>query len=120
MSPTLSADELKPCPFCGSSIVSEQSNDTSRFYWHSCGKCGCETEGCEGQSEARALWNRRAPDQAAELNAELVGALELYDAYVAVPQDRGGPAGAKGSALTAFINAKNLALSKAKGSAGHD
>ena len=37
-------------------------------------------------------------------------ALRLYEDYLALPQDRGGPTGPKGAALQAFLDAKTEAL----------
>ena len=44
---------------------------------------------------------------------ELLEALMLFDAYLAIPQDRGGPTGPKGLAHQAWIDAKNAAIKKA-------
>lgn len=44
---------------------------------------------------------------------ELLEALMLFDAYLALPQDRGGPTGPKGLAHQAWIDAKNAAIAKA-------
>jgi hypothetical protein len=46
---------------------------------------------------------------------DLVTALKLYDAWTALPADRGGSHGTKGRAHAAFIAAKDAALAKAKG-----
>jgi hypothetical protein len=48
---------------------------------------------------------------------ELLEALKLYDAYRALPTDRGGASGAKHQAYAAFIAAKDAAIIKAKGGA---
>lgn len=68
-------------------------------------------------------WNGapRSPDATSKANAymlaaapEMLIALELYEAWAALPADRGGKDGAKGLAYAAFIHAKNAALAKAK------
>jgi hypothetical protein len=72
------------------------------------------------------IFTVNTPDYAAEvasaLNAELLvpdllEALKLYDAWLALPQDRGGKDGPKGRALDAFIKAKDAAIAKATGAA---
>lgn len=46
---------------------------------------------------------------------DLLEALMLHDAYLALPQDRGGPNGTKGRAHQAWLNAKAAAIAKATG-----
>ena len=66
------------------------------------------------------------PDER-EANARLIAAapdmyeaLRMYDVWLALPQDRGGPNGTKGKALDAFIRAKDAALSRANPSTDQD
>jgi hypothetical protein len=52
------SDELKPCPFCGAAPKVESAD---HFFWVICA-CGARAKGtCDGESEAAAYWNRRAP-----------------------------------------------------------
>lgn len=68
--------ELKACPHCGGEAYDAHPSGTAWFI-------GCKHEpDCHhadfqrSEAEAIAAWNRRAPDQSAELVSELVGALE--------------------------------------------
>lgn len=70
-----------------------------------------------GEGDAWGLIASVVTEEDAHLIAaapEMFEALELYDAWLALPQDRGGRDGPKGKALDAFICAKNAALAKAK------
>lgn len=53
---------------------------------------------------------RAAPPEVERL---AMRALELHDAYLAIPQDRGGPTGPKGRAHQAWLDAKALATGAA-------
>lgn len=54
-----------------------------------------------------------APDLRDQMAMAALTALRLHDAYLAVPQDRGGPNGTKGRAHQAWLDAKAEALSLA-------
>jgi len=45
----------------------------------------------------------------------LLEALQLHVAYEAIPTDRGGSQGPKGKAWTAYVEARDAAIKKAKG-----
>jgi len=52
----MTEEELKPCPFFGSSFI-----DLNRGgWWVWCGECGAEGSVKETREEALAAWNRRA------------------------------------------------------------
>ena len=71
--------------------------------------------------DANGVWGdhpaRRANARLIAAAPELLEALKLYDAYRALPTDRGGASGAKHQAYAAFIAAKDAAIAKAKGGA---
>lgn len=56
--------------------------------------------------------------EAEAVAADLLDALRLHDAYMAIPQDRGGQNGPKGKAHQAWLDAKSAAIAKATGEAG--
>lgn len=80
---------LKPCPFCGGTEVDEDSKAAyfSRGTWHwlVCVRCYACGPRRRNQEEARASWNTRVADPAAEARiAELVAevaALKAPTAY---------------------------------------
>jgi hypothetical protein len=47
------SDELKPCPFCGSTEVTDMQYDGD--FWVQCAGCNCST-----QAESHKAWNARA------------------------------------------------------------
>lgn len=57
------SEELKPCPFCGSSDI-QHSNNKEPFWnhWVQCENCKASSDagGGEGTQGAIARWNRRA------------------------------------------------------------
>jgi len=58
----MQSEELKPCPFCGSSDVHLREHATAQMSWVSCVCCGLEAPSETGVSDANAVayWNRRA------------------------------------------------------------
>lgn len=50
-------EELKPCPFCGSSSVTMYELHPSSYA--RCRACGAEGSLCYSPDEAAAAWNRR-------------------------------------------------------------
>lgn len=60
------SDELKPCPFCGTTNI-EQGIDDLTNYYIGCADCGCQV----GNNDSKGLerWNRRAEN--AELRAKV-------------------------------------------------
>lgn len=55
------SNELKPCPFCGSTRVMVQTNITFKGECAThCFYCGTFGPFCEDKNEAIARWNRRA------------------------------------------------------------
>lgn len=132
---TLSADELKPCPFCGGKAEHHAFTGNgftlARVAWTQvrCTGCRMETQPFQpfgdGTDRAIAAWNRRAPDQAAELNAELVGALgAANEALGMVTAFESDARYIMGNTNYEIVKVRRQAiqdaLSKAKGSAGHD
>lgn len=73
--------ELKGCPFCGRRPQLEDRTAYPAAGWallHEADQCllwVCKV--FDTEAEARAAWNRRAPDQSAELVSELVERLSL-------------------------------------------
>ena len=63
-------NELKPCPFCGSSIVFVERPGEGTLFYCQCGRCGAATKVCSNKDAAAAFWNRRADN--ATLDAEPV------------------------------------------------
>jgi Lar family restriction alleviation protein len=66
--PTALADELKPCPFCGSKAenVSHHSCDCCGKRYTGvvrCTKCPAQVEHLDTSDEADAAWNTRLPPQ---------------------------------------------------------
>lgn len=71
--PSHESDELKPCPFCGSTDIEENATAVisgrtteSQSGWVECRTCTAEgptEEVSEGFQPARDAWNRRAPAQ---------------------------------------------------------
>ena len=66
------SEELKPCRFCGSrTAYTAPPVLGERYRWVvQCGNCRAEgppssTDEDEGEAEARASWNTRAPDDSA-------------------------------------------------------
>lgn len=53
------SEDLKPCPFCGSSDTNE--NDQGGIAWVGCNDCGTEGPTTDMLWEAIELWNRRNP-----------------------------------------------------------
>jgi Lar family restriction alleviation protein len=55
-------DELKPCPFCGSTDIARANNGGYGAHWTMCGNCGACTgeSGVESQQQADDRWNTRA------------------------------------------------------------
>ena len=53
--------KLKPCPFCGSSlIIIQQSPDYADRMWYVCDECGCNTDRFYySTEEAKIGWNTR-------------------------------------------------------------
>ena len=66
------AEELKSCPFCGSTSVgyhqSYSKSKTSIFYYHfyKCSNCGASAKGSD-QFKALENWNRRADTMEAKI-----------------------------------------------------
>ena len=59
-------DELKPCPFCGSSNTIKHSPQYSNQVYHECNECGCSVA---FYSDERDFWNTRPAEDA--LTAEV-------------------------------------------------
>ena len=53
------ANELTPCPFCGSLNIKPVDYPSSSEYWHECKGCGASTGIYDSEIAARAGWNRR-------------------------------------------------------------
>lgn len=70
---------------------------------------GFDTNRSRDEEVANARLIAAAPD--------LLEALKLHDAYMALPTDRGGAFGPKGQARAAFDDAKRAAIAKATGEA---
>ena len=51
-------NELKPCPFCGSTEI--KVDDDQGFYFVYCDQCVCETAKYVTEDKAIEAWNRRA------------------------------------------------------------
>lgn len=87
------ADQLKPCPFCGSADVRNyQDHD---FWWHV--ECkSCDSSGgqfppkfTDAMERAAALWNRR-PEVAAAVEATARRCAEIADSWTRLhPRGRG-------------------------------
>ena len=54
--------ELKPCPFCGSVVIKEDTTNCSCFVFHfmRCKKCGAKTVYYETKNSAIDAWNKRS------------------------------------------------------------
>jgi Lar family restriction alleviation protein len=84
------AEELKSCPFCGSTSVSYSQSfaksKTSIFYYHfyKCSNCGASSKGPD-QFKALENWNRRADTMEAkiysvqQLKAEIRAISDIID-----------------------------------------
>ena len=72
------SDTLKPCPFCGSPVVSVKPNIHTGFLRVQCEACWAVTAtsvSSTNKQTAVAAWNRRAPDAEIErLRAAIVTA----------------------------------------------
>ena len=64
--------------------------------------------------DLRAIVERAAAPSDTHLLRDALEALAAYDAYLEIPQDRGGKTGPKGAAFQNFIDRKNSALSRAR------
>jgi len=51
------SDELKPCPFCGEEDPTIERD--GKWYYITCRKCECTSDGDRGQSGAEKRWNTR-------------------------------------------------------------
>ena len=56
------SEELKPCPFCGSTEIYIDNPDTNCFYV-GCANCGVQGTTANKKELAVAYWNRRADDE---------------------------------------------------------
>ena len=72
------SDDLKPCPFCGCTLVDcdDVTDNNGNLGWHVyCPQCFCDGPGMDCKADAIAAWNRRASDAEIErLRAVLVEA----------------------------------------------
>lgn len=73
----MSAEPLKPCPFCGFSTAfcPEVEHPDEDFQWVvRCATCGCEVRGFQDEKAARAGWDSR--DQRAQpIDSAAIGKL---------------------------------------------
>ena len=59
------SDDLKPCPFCGCTLVDcdDVTDNNGNSGWHVyCPQCFCDGPGMDCKADAIAAWNRRASD----------------------------------------------------------
>lgn len=56
------AEELKPCPFCGSENIREHSGYPLEYWSVKCLDCGGRMQFYGSQQQAINAWNRRALD----------------------------------------------------------
>ena len=54
--------ELKPCPFCGSVVIEENTNNFGSFVFHfmCCERCSAKTAYYETKKSAIDAWNKRS------------------------------------------------------------
>lgn len=55
------ANGLLPCPFCGTSEVRVEQDESETWWWINCDKCDITIEPFVTKSIAIAMWNRRTP-----------------------------------------------------------
>ena len=76
------AEELKPCPFCGSTRV-VVSAEMPRAYYVECQDCWASLSwSYSSEDKAIASWNRRAPDE--EKTKLLKRYCEVIEEYVSI------------------------------------
>ena len=57
--PTVATKEIKPCPFCSTSVVSLKTLPGSRYKVVHCNKCGSTGPKSVNNEYAIEWWNRR-------------------------------------------------------------
>lgn len=66
---------LKPCPWCGDSVLEVRESVVTGAQWVACTGCGVSSQEAPDEPAAIAAWNRRAGDAEVEkLRAELSAA----------------------------------------------
>lgn len=111
------ACDLLPCPFCGGEATLFEGmlpTPIGRHFGVTCvpGPCQASIDGCETAEAAIKAWNTRASSWEDE-RAELVGALELFEAY-GCPRCLGDCASANPPILVCPMKVAQDALRKAK------
>lgn len=71
------ANGLLPCPFCGTSEVRVEQDESETWWWINCDKCDITIEPFVTKSIAIAMWNRRTP--APHLASPKVQPLDMPD-----------------------------------------
>jgi Lar family restriction alleviation protein len=103
------SDNLKACPFCGSSDVHiVKDNYGNSLWWVACYNCGAESKPHKSIAEAVEAWNRRTPDLSAALEA-LAVEVDALTFQIETDEYRRGWNSALNE-IEAIINAKKEAV----------
>lgn len=83
-------ETLKPCPFCGGEGVFLRTAVDGSAHIVGCANCPC-CIGIQGEGEANAAWNTRAPDDVAKIMAWLRGEAAAFKTEAARQKKPVGP-----------------------------